>query len=495
MSLAQRSKTKTETEARTKIPNLVGGALQPPVSGNWLENVNPATGEVYSLVPDSDASDVDAAVEAARSAFPAWSGMTAAERARILNRIADLVERDRERLVEAETNDNGKPLRLSRTVDIPRVSTNLRFFAAMAESFASESHAAPGTIHYTRRDPLGVVACISPWNLPLYLMTWKIAPALATGNCVIAKPSEVTPMTASLFAELSIEAGLPAGVLNIVHGTGATTGNAILLHPRIQAISFTGGTATGEHIARTVAPLFRKLSLELGGKNPNVIFADCDYERMMQSTLLSSFSNQGQICLCGSRVLVERPLYERFVEDLVIRARKLRVGDPLDDANDLGAVVSQPHQRKILACVDTAKREGGHLHCGGEPAEVNGRCAGGYFVQPTVFTGLGPEARTNQEEIFGPVVTVQPFDDEEEALRLANDSRYGLSATVWTENLGRAHRMAEGIESGVVWINCWLVRDLRTPFGGMKSSGLGREGGLESLRFFTEPKNVCVKYR
>ncbi len=477
-----------------QIDNLIDGQLQPPAGDAWLDNVNPGTGEVYSRVPDSDAADIDAAVVSARKAFPGWSRTAASERAAIIRRIADLVDRDRDRLVEAETDDNGKPLRLSRSVDIPRVSTNLRFYAGIVEGFASEAHSMPDAINYTLRDALGVVACISPWNLPLYLLTWKIAPALATGNCVIAKPSEVTPMTAYLFSRLCIEAGLPPGVLSVVHGRGATTGNAILTHPGISAVSFTGGTQTGEHIARTVAPQFKKLSLELGGKNPNIIFADCNYDRMMQTTLLSSFSNQGQICLCGSRVLVERPLYEQFVEDFVQRAQALRVGDPHHSSSDLGAVVSQPHQQKILGCIETAKHEGGQLHCGGGPAEVNGRCQNGFFVQPTVFTGLGPDSQTNQQEIFGPVVSIQPFDDEDHAVALANDSRYGLSATVWTENIGRGHRMARRLESGVVWINCWLVRDLRTPFGGMKSSGLGREGGLESLRFFTEPKNVCVKY-
>lgn len=477
-----------------RIRNLIEGRLQSPLDDQWLDNVNPATGSVYSLVPDSGSSDVDQAVASSSQAFPEWSARSAASRAEVIRRIADLVDRDREKLVEAETDDNGKPLALSRAVDIPRVATNLRFFASMAEGFASESHSMPDAINYTLRHPLGVVACISPWNLPLYLLTWKIAPALATGNCVIAKPSEVTPMTAWLFSELCLEAGLPPGVLNIVHGSGTRTGDAILKHPDIVAVSFTGGTQTGEHIARTVAPRFKKLSLELGGKNPNIIFADCDYQRMMQTTLLSSFSNQGQICLCGSRVLVQRPIYRQFVEDFSNRAGQMRVGDPYESTSDLGAVVSEPHQHKILDCIETARNEGGTLLCGGQRAEVNGRCQNGFFVQPTVFTGLGPESRTNQQEIFGPVVSIQPFDDEDHAVALANDSRYGLSATVWTENIGRGHRMAERIQSGVVWINCWLVRDLRTPFGGMKSSGTGREGGLESLRFFTEPKNVCVRF-
>ncbi len=477
-----------------KIKNLIGGQLCPPADETYLDNVNPALGQVYSLVPDSGPADVEAAVQSARAAFPAWSKSTEGERAVVLNRIADLVDRDREKLVRAETDDNGKPLKLARAVDMPRVSTNLRFFAGMAQGFASQSHAMPDAINYTLRRPIGVVACISPWNLPLYLFSWKIAPALATGNCVIAKPSEVTPMTAYLFSELCIEAGLPAGVLNVVHGSGSKTGNAILNHPGIQAVAFTGGTKTGEHIARTVAPQFKKLSLELGGKNPNIIFADCDYETMMQTTLRSSFANQGQICLCGSRVLIEESMYEKFRDDFVHRSRELHVGDPLDDENDLGAVVSQPHQQKILGCIDLARQEGGSLLCGGSAPHVSGRCAGGYFVEPTVLEGLPSDCRTNQEEIFGPVVTLQPFRDEQHALQLANDSQYGLSATVWTSDISRAHRVAEQLETGVVWINCWLIRDLRTPFGGMKHSGVGREGGMEALRFFTEPKNVCVKY-
>ncbi|MGI9518242.1 MAG: aldehyde dehydrogenase [Pirellulaceae bacterium] len=478
----------------TQIKNYIGGELHEPGSGDYLDNVNPAIGQVYSQVPNSHTDDIDAAVTSAEAAFPKWARKSQAERSTILRRVADLVDRDRDRLVTAESDDNGKPLRLARAVDIPRVSANIRFYAGIAEGFTSESYAMPRGINYVLRQPLGVVGIISPWNLPLYLLSWKIAPALAMGNCVIAKPSEVTPMTAYLFSELCIEAGMPPGVLNIVHGSGATTGDAMLTHPGIKAISFTGGTQTGEHIARTVAPQFKKFSLELGGKNPIVIFEDCDYEKMMETTLQSSFANQGQICLCGSRVLVERSMYESFVDDFVQRSKKMTVGDPREQSSDLGAVVSQPHQKKILGCIETAKQEGGELHCGGVAAEPGGRCSDGYFVQPTVFTGLAADSQTNQQEIFGPVVTIQPFDDEKQAAQLANGTKYGLAASVWTNDIGRGHRMAERIDSGVVWVNCWMIRDLRTPFGGMKASGLGREGGMESLRFFTEPKNVCVKY-
>ena len=478
----------------TRIRNYIDGQLTAPATGRYLDNYNPAIGQPYSEVPDSQLDDVAAAVSAAESAFPKWSGKSPGERAGILRRLADLVDQNRDMLVRAETDDNGKPLRLARSVDIPRVATNIRFYAGISEGFASESHAMADGINYTLRKPLGVAGIISPWNLPLYLLSWKIAPALAMGNCVVAKPSEVTPMTAYLFSELCVEAGLPAGVLNIVHGSGASTGEAMLTHSGIRAISFTGGTKTGEHIARTVAPQFKKFSLELGGKNPNVIFDDCDYERTMATSLHSAFANQGQICLCGSRILVQKTLYERFVSDFVERAKTMRVGDPHEASSDLGAVVSGPHQQKILQCIDTARSEGGELLCGGTALNPEGRCADGFFVSPTVFTGLAPDSQTNQQEIFGPVVSIQPFDDEDHAVELANGTVYGLSASVWTRDIGRGHRMAERIDSGVVWINSWMVRDLRTPFGGMKSSGSGREGGQESLRFFTEPKNVFVKY-
>jgi len=479
-----------------KIENYIGGALSAPVSEKYLDNFNPATGAVYSLIPDSDETDVARAVEAARQAFPAWAKMSAEARHDVLMRVSALIERDLDALAEAESIDNGKPKTLAKTVDIPRAVSNFKFYATAAMHTATEAHETVGqAINYTLRQPLGVVGCISPWNLPLYLFTWKIAPALAAGCTVVAKPSEITPMTAYLLSKLCIEAGLPEGVLNIVHGLGTKAGSAIVTHKDVKAISFTGGTKTGEWIAREAAPKFKKLSLELGGKNPNVIFADCDYEEMLATTVRSSFSNQGQICLCGSRIFVERPLYEKFKADFTEQVSKLIIGDPLNELTNIGAVVSQQHLDKVLSYIELAKEEGGRILLGGKQASIPGSCENGWFIEPTVIENLAFDCRTNQEEIFGAVVTIQPFDTEEEVLNYANSVEYGLSATIWTENLSRAHRVAEQIESGIVWVNCWLLRDLRTPFGGMKQSGVGREGGFEALKFFTEEKNVCIKIR
>ena len=476
------------------MKNYINGEWVAPVAGQYLDTFNPATGEAYAQAPDSDGRDVALAVAAAARAFPKWSTVPAEQRAKILTRIADLIDQNLGKLALAESVDTGKPLALARSVDIPRASCNFRFFASGIMHFASAAHAMEGSaINYTLHQPLGVVAGISPWNLPLYLFTWKIAPALAAGNCVIGKPSEITPMTASLLAGLCQEAGLPPGVLNLVHGYGHKVGEAISKHPAIKAISFTGSTRTGGEIARLAAPMFKKLSLEMGGKNPNIIFADCRYDEMLATTLRSSFSNQGQICLCGSRLLVERALYARFREDFVARAQKLKIGDPLHEDTEMGAVVSSQHLEKILSYIALAKEEGGKILCGGRQIRLAGRCQNGWFVEPTVIEGLPYDCRTNQEEIFGPVVTLQPFDSEAEVLQYANSTAYGLAAMMWTENLTRAHRLAGQIHSGIVWINCWMLRDLRTPFGGVKNSGVGREGGWEALRFFTEPKNVCVK--
>lgn len=475
------------------IENYIGGELSPPILGRYLDNFEPATGSVYSSIPDSDERDIERAVEAAKAAFPAWSMTPAEDRFAILMRLVALIKRDLESLALAESTDNGKPVSLARAVDIPRAIANFRFYATAAMHTASESHDTTGqAINYTLRQPVGVVGCISPWNLPLYLFTWKIAPAIAAGCTVVAKPSEVTPMTAYLLSKLCIEAGLPAGVLNIVHGTGPKVGSAIISHKDVKAISFTGGTKTGEEIARTAAPMFKKLSLELGGKNPNIIFADCNYEEMLATTVRSSFSNQGEICLCGSRIFVERQMYEQFKRDFVERVSALKVGDPRDGGTDVGAIVSEQHFEKIMSYIVLARQEGGQILAGGKQALLDGRCADGWFIEPTIIEGLSHDCRTNQEEIFGPVVTLQPFDTEQEVLGYANSVRYGLSATVWTDNLSRAHRVAARLESGIVWINCWLLRDLRTPFGGVKDSGIGREGGFEALRFFTEEKNVCV---
>ena len=482
----------------TNIHNYIGGELVEPASGAYLDNFDPSTGEVYSLIADSDDRDVHLAVEAANAAFPAWSATSTEARHDILMRLVALIERDVEPLALAESIDQGKPLTLARSVDIPRAVANFKFYATAAMHTANESHdnVAQGAINYTLRQPLGVVGCISPWNLPLYLFTWKIAPAIAAGCTVVAKPSEVTPMTAFMLSKLCIEAGLPAGVLNVVHGLGPKVGSAMSSHKDIKAISFTGGTKTGEEIARVAAPMFKKLSLELGGKNPNIIFADCNYEEMLATTIRSSFSNQGEICLCGSRIFVERPLYERFKADFVERAAALKVGDPLDADTDIGAIVSKQHFEKIMSYIDLAKAEGGTILAGGSvpgAAADGARCSNGYFIQPTIIEGLPYDCRTNQEEIFGPVVTIMPFDTDDEVLRFANSVRYGLSASVWTENLGVAHRVAAKLESGFVWVNSWMLRDLRTLFGGVKDSGIGREGGFETLRFFTEEKNVCVK--
>jgi aminomuconate-semialdehyde/2-hydroxymuconate-6-semialdehyde dehydrogenase len=477
------------------IPNYIGGNFIAPNSGQYLDNYEPATGKIYSYIPDSDEKDVHQAVLAAQKAFPMWSSLSNDDRSAWMIKIAEKIQEKTSIFAAAESKDNGKPISLAASMDIPRAVSNFRFFAHALTQFSSESHYMQGVgVNYTLRQPLGVVGCISPWNLPLYLLTWKIAPALAAGNTVVCKPSEVTPYTAYMLSEVCQEIGLPDGVLNFVHGLGPKVGEAMCVHPDIVAISFTGGTATGKRIASVAAPMFKKLSLELGGKNPNIIFSDCNYEEMLATTVKSSFANQGQICLCGSRIFVERPIYEKFKTDFVEKVSKLKVGDPQDENTKTGAVVSEAHMQKVLSYIELAKSEGGHILSGGHRIFLEGRCHQGWFISPTVIEGLSYDCRTNQEEIFGPVVTITPFDTEEEVLLYANSTQYGLSATIWTENLSRAHRMAEKLHSGIVWINCWLVRDLRTPFGGVKASGVGREGGMEALHFFTEAKNICIKY-
>jgi aminomuconate-semialdehyde/2-hydroxymuconate-6-semialdehyde dehydrogenase len=481
----------------TTILHAIGGRLVEPVGGAYLDVFEPATGRPYAKVAAGDAQDVEAAVEAARKAFPGWAATPAAERSRLLLAIADGIAASREELARLESVDTGKPIALARSVDIPRSEANLRFFATAILHESSELHATDlDVLNYTLRRPAGVAACISPWNLPLYLLTWKIAPALAAGCTVVAKPSEITPMTALHLARISNAAGLPPGVLNVVHGTGSAVGPTLTGHPVVKAISFTGSTATGASIAGHAAPRLKKLALELGGKNANLVFADADLEAAVAGSVRAAFTNQGQVCHCGSRILIERSLYETFVERFAAAAAALRVGDPLEERTEQGAVVSRAHYEKVLSYLKLAREEGGEILAGGEAAEPpSARCKEGWFVKPTVIAGLPPACRTNQEEIFGPVVTVAPFDVEDEAVAVANGTPYGLSAVVWTRDLARAHRVAERLETGVVWVNSWMHRDLRVPFGGIKASGVGREGGTEALHFFTEPKTVAIPVR
>jgi aminomuconate-semialdehyde/2-hydroxymuconate-6-semialdehyde dehydrogenase len=479
----------------TTTLNFINGQYCDPISDDWLENINPADGTSLGKIANSTEQDVEGAVIAAANAQPQWSESTLEQRSRILSKIGDLIEENLESLAIAESEDSGKPIGRARTIEIPRAASNFHFFANAITQFSSESHESVGqnAINFTLRQPLGVVGCISPWNLPLYLFTWKIAPALAAGNCVIAKPSELTPRTAAMLGELCNQAGLPAGVLNIIQGEGPRAGQALLEHEKVKAISFTGGTATGEHVARVVAPKFKKLSLELGGKNPNIIFADCNYERALETTIHSSFANQGQICLCGSRIFVESSIYEKFKTDLIARTTQLTVSHPANEKTAIGAMVSGDHYRKVLSYFDEIDPADASILCGGKPATVEGY-EQGFYIEPTIIEVQNNQCRLNQEEIFGPVVTLMPFDNEEDLITMANDVKYGLSATIWTKDLDRTMRLSKKIECGVVWINTWLMRDLRTPFGGMKNSGVGREGGLEALRFFTEPKNICIAF-
>jgi aminomuconate-semialdehyde/2-hydroxymuconate-6-semialdehyde dehydrogenase len=477
------------------IENFIDGHYQAPINKNYLDNIEPATGLVYGKTPNSDSEDVALAVAAAERALPAWRALDLEQRADYLMAIAQEIENQLEPLALAEAIDNGKPLSLAKMVDIPRAASNFKFFAHACSQFASESHSMASTaINYTLRQSIGIVGCISPWNLPLYLFTWKIAPALAAGNCVIAKPSEITPQTAAMLGVICQKVGLPKGVLNILHGNGASVGSAICNHPKIKAISFTGGTATGAAIATQLAPKFKKLSLELGGKNPALIFNDCDFENTVNEVFRASFANQGQICLCASRLYIERGIYEKFKAALVAKTTALIPQDPLLAETKMGAIVSKAHLEKVLNYIALAKKEGGTILAGGKQVQLSGRCQQGYFLQPTIIEGLANNASCNQQEIFGPVITLQVFDNDAQAIELANESQYGLAATIWTQNLNRAHQLAEQINTGIVWVNCWLLRDLRTPFGGMNHSGVGREGGLEAMRFFTEPKNVCIKY-
>ena len=473
--------------------NFIDGQQLDPVSKQFIDNESPINGRVFSLIPDSDERDVELAVDAGKRAFPIWSKLSKQERHDHLMRLANGIAARFDEMVKAESMDNGKPEWLAKQVDIPRASENLRFFATASLHFASQLHDMDGqALNYTLREPIGVVGCISPWNLPIYLFTWKIAPALAAGNTVVAKPSEVTPLTAYLLGEICQEIGFPEGVLNIVHGYGHKVGAAISSHPEVPVISFTGGTITGAKIAQVAAPMFKKLSLELGGKNPTIIFADANFDEAVAMAVKAAFRNQGQICLCGSRLFVEASIFERFKAALVEKTKQLTVGDPSEN-NDLGAVVSKDHMHKILEKIDLAKKEGGRILCGGHRVMLDGDLKEGYYVAPTIIDGLSHSCQTNQEEIFGPVVSIMPFDNEKEVVDMANSTRYGLAASIFTSDISKGHRVAASIDAGLVWLNTWMMRDLRIPFGGMKDSGVGREGGFKSLEFFTEPKNVCLK--
>ena len=477
-----------------KILNYINGELCESVSGEWLENENPALGKVYSQITNSNSEDANKAIEAARNAFPTWSKTPTAKRVAIVRKIAKLIRENLEDLAKAESIDNGKPVSVASVVDIPRSATNLEFFADAISQFSDNAYHMDDTaINYTKRAPLGVVTTISPWNLPLYLFTWKIAPALVSGNTIVAKPSEVTPMTAFLFSKLCIQAGLPNGVLNILHGEGPRMGETLVTHTDVKAVSFTGSTATGRLISQMAAPHFKKVSLEMGGKNPTLIFEDANFDKAVSTASRAAFSNQGQICLCGSRIFVHESIYERFKEAMIGKINKLKQGNPLDPANHQGAMVSKAHFEKVMSYLEIAKKEGGKILTGGERLMAEGENENGYFIKPTLIENLDPYCQTNQDEIFGPVATITPFKDEDQALEFANSTRYGLGASVWTENVNRAHRVANKIDSGIVWVNTWMLRDLRTPFGGMKESGVGREGGFDALRFFTEPKNICIK--
>ncbi len=478
-----------------RFDHFINGEYKPSVNGQTMDVINPATGKKYADLAAGDAQDVQLAVNAAQAAAPGWALTSLSKRQSILQKIADLITERMDEFAEAECLDTGKPISLARELDIPRAASNFSFFASAATQWASESHEMPGqALNYTLRHPLGVVGCISPWNLPLYLFTWKIVPALAAGNTVIGKPSELSPATATMLGKLCNEAGLPPGVLNIVNGTGPAAGEAIVTHADVKAISFTGSTAVGKRIAGLCADQLKKVSLELGGKNPVIIFGDCDYQNMLNTTLRSSFNNQGQICLCGSRILVEESLYDKFLSDFIFRTKRLKIGDPMDPDTDIGALISETHLKKVLSYLALAREEGGKFMAGGNQVKLNGSMGDGYFVEPTIITDLDQNCRTNKEEIFGPVVTIIPFATEEEAITLANGTDYGLASVIWTNHLARAHRVSSALQSGIVWVNCWMLRDLRTPFGGVKQSGLGREGGWEAMRFFTEAKNVTIAY-
>ncbi len=479
------------------LPNYVNGRFV--TTSKTYDNIDPVTGKTICQVSEADAETVDQAVKAARAAFEGpWGEMGARERCALLHKVADGIEARFDDFVEAEIRDTGKSLSQARNIDIPRGAANFRTFADMAklrggDCFETETPDGQGALNYSIAKPHGVVAVIAPWNLPLLLLTWKVAPALAVGNTVVAKPSEETPSTATLLAEVMHDAGLPAGVFNLVHGFGPdSAGQFLVAHDGIDAITFTGSSATGTAIMKDAAKGVKALSFELGGKNAALVFADADFDAAIDGTMRSVFSNCGQVCLCSERVYVERPIYERFTTALAERARALKIGRPEDGA-DMGPLISQGHREKVLSYYALARQEGAEVVTGGGVPKFGDERDNGAFVEPTIVRGLPQSARCVREEIFGPVCHIAPFDTEEEAVRLANDTDYGLAAAVWTQNIKSGHRVARRMNVGIVWVNDWFLRDLRTPFGGMGLSGIGREGGAHSLSFYAEPTNICIK--
>jgi aminomuconate-semialdehyde/2-hydroxymuconate-6-semialdehyde dehydrogenase len=478
-----------------KVQNYIDGKFQDALSGKWLDNYEPATGKVYSHVADSDETDLQLAYQAAKKAFATWSKLTKETRASYLNKIADGIEKRFDEFAAAEAKDTGKPLTLAKNMDISRAIANFRFFAGAVLHHEEMSTEMDGVaINYTVRQPVGVVGLISPWNLPLYLLSWKVAPAISVGNTVVCKPSEMTSVTAWLMCQVMQEVGLPQGVVNVVCGYGHKAGQAMVVHEDIRLISFTGGTKTAESIIKSSAPFYKKLSLELGGKNPNVIFDDCNLDQCVETTIRSSFLNQGEICLCGSRIYVQETVYEEFLRKFLAKIREMKIGNPFDASTNVGALITKEHMAKVLSYIDIAKKDGKVEIGGSKPDDLPEELRDGYFVAPTVITGVSQQSACIQDEIFGPVVTVSTFKTEEEAIELANGVKYGLAACVWTENVRRANRVALSLHAGTVWVNCWLARDLRVPFGGTKHSGIGREGGNFSIDFYTEHKTVCLKY-
>ena len=476
-----------------RLKNFINGEYAEPQAGKYLPNINPATAQVINELPDSDELDVVTAIGAAKKAFESWSKTSAKERSAILNKVADGIESRKEEFAQAESLDVGKALWLSKEMDIPRSILNFRFFASSILHKTSASSDMDGkAINYVLNQAVGVAGLVSPWNLPLYLLSWKIAPCLASGNTAVCKPSELTPTTAFMLGEVFNEAGLPPGVCNIILGTGEKAGATLVKHPGVPLISFTGGTDTGEVIQSMSAPHFKKLSLELGGKNANIIFKDADLKKAISMSLRSSFLNQGEICLCGSRILVQQDIYDEFVAEFVKQVKEIKVGDPFNESTFMGPVVSKEHQEKVLAAIKQAEKENGKILCGGKAPQLSGDLSQGYFIEPTVIADLTNCSDLWQKEIFGPVVTLMSFKYAHEAVKWANTSPFGLSASIWTKDLSRAHKVAANLNVGTVWVNTWLMRDLKMPFGGMKASGLGREGGEDSFDFFHRKEKLYV---